>query len=97
MITWRKVESSNVAEIGWPCRGEHDYGPERCQTCGGPDNCGDCNHQLMLVRFTNGHVYAYLGVSRQRAVAATLQSSVGGYINRVIKPRFPSLQVNSYE
>lgn len=70
MITWRKVESSNVAAVGW-----------------------DSGGNIMYVRYRNGHVYAYLQVSRQRAVAAILQPSVGSYINRVIKPRFPSLLV----
>lgn len=73
MITWRHVESSNVADIGWTKTTPHV--------------------PIMYVRYRNGHVYAYHGVSRQRAVAITRQASPGGYINRVIKPTFPSIIV----
>lgn len=48
---------------------------------------------LMVVRFKNGQAYAYLGVTRQRAVAATYSPSVGRYINQKVKPVFPSLRV----
>lgn len=49
---------------------------------------------LMLVRYKNGHVYGYTGVSRQRAVAIVyLVKSVGRYMNIVVKPMFPSLRM----
>lgn len=49
---------------------------------------------VMLVRFRNGQVYMYSGVSRQRASYIVSRcKSAGAYINRVIKPQFPSLRV----
>jgi hypothetical protein len=42
----------------------------------------------MVVWFKNGGLYRYEGVSRQRAVAAALASSVGSYINKKIKPHY---------
>lgn len=56
----------------------------------GWDNAG----KIMFVRFKNGQVYAYLQVSRQRAVfIASRCTSVGAYLNQVVKPKFPSLRV----
>lgn len=43
---------------------------------------------LMIVQFRGGGRYAYLGVSRQKAVAASYAPSTGGYINKVIKPKY---------
>jgi hypothetical protein len=48
---------------------------------------------LMLVKFKSGSVYGYVGVSRQRAVAAARAPSVGQYINKVIKPNFKAVKV----
>ena len=42
----------------------------------------------MYVTFLNGTMYRYIGVSRQRAVAAAYADSVGSYINKKIKPFF---------
>jgi hypothetical protein len=42
----------------------------------------------MYVVYKGGGLYAYLGVSRQRAVAAAYARSVGRYINSRIKPTF---------
>lgn len=41
---------------------------------------------LMIVQFKGGGRYAYLGVTRQRAVAASWATSTGKYINERIKP-----------
>lgn len=43
---------------------------------------------LMIVQFKGGARYAYLGVSRQQAVAASWATSTGQYIARRIKPKF---------
>lgn len=48
----------------------------------------------MYVGFKNGTMYVYLGVSRQRAVAAAYARSVGSYINR-IKGNFESLRLSA--
>jgi len=40
----------------------------------------------MVVKYRGGDVYAYLGVSRQRAVAVANAPSTGKYINERIKP-----------
>jgi hypothetical protein len=48
---------------------------------------------VMFVEYKNGHIYAYTGVSRQRAVATWLSHSTGQFMNKRIKPRFPSIQV----
>lgn len=42
---------------------------------------------LMVVEFKGGARYAYLGVSRQQAVAASWATSTGQYINKRIKPK----------
>jgi hypothetical protein len=42
---------------------------------------------LLVVEFEGGGRYAYLGVSRQRAVAASWAGSTGKYINERIKPK----------
>lgn len=47
----------------------------------------------MLVKFRNGGIYCYLGVSRQRAVAAAHAPSTGEYINKVIKPDFKAVKI----
>ena len=49
----------------------------------------------MYVRFSSsGSTYVYLGVSRQRVVAAAyLTSSIGSYINKHIKPYFDVLKL----
>ena len=47
----------------------------------------------MFVRYQGGSVYAYIGVTRQRVVAAARARSVGKYINRVIKPNFRAIKV----
>jgi hypothetical protein len=48
---------------------------------------------LMIVTYRNGGVYGYLGVSRQRAVAAAYASSTGSYINARIKGHFKPVKL----
>jgi hypothetical protein len=48
---------------------------------------------VMLVKFRGGEIYAYLGVSRQRAVAAAHAASTGRYIARRIKPQFKVMKI----
>lgn len=48
---------------------------------------------LMLVEFANGNRYAYLGVSRQRAVACAYAKSVGEFLNNRIKPNFSVMRI----
>lgn len=49
---------------------------------------------LMLVKYKdNDVIYGYIGVSRQRAVAAALADSVGSYIARNIKGKFQPVQI----
>lgn len=43
---------------------------------------------LLVVEFEGGGRYAYLGVSRQKAVAASYAPSTGGYLNQKIKPHY---------
>jgi hypothetical protein len=43
---------------------------------------------LMLVKYRANDIYGYLGVTRQRVVAAANAKSTGEYINRRIKPHF---------
>lgn len=45
-------------------------------------------HGNMYVEYLSGDCYAYMGVSRQRAVATAYSNSVGRYINRKIKKHF---------
>jgi len=47
----------------------------------------------MIVTYKSGAVYGYLGVSRQRAVAAAYSRSTGKYINRRIKGRFKPVKL----
>ena len=53
----------------------------------------------LFVRFKSGAVYAYPGVSRQRAVACayarrlTRAASVGRYINQRIKPHYQAVKI----
>ena len=47
----------------------------------------------MYVTYITGNTYVYFGVTRQRAVAAAYAPSVGSYINRRIKGRFPALKL----
>jgi len=47
----------------------------------------------MYVTYLTGNTYVYFGVSRQRAVAAAYAPSVGQFINRRIKGRFPALKL----
>jgi hypothetical protein len=44
---------------------------------------------IMYVTFKGNRTYAYKGVPYQRAVAASKAESVGGYIHRHIKGRYP--------
>lgn len=47
----------------------------------------------MFIRFKGGSVYCYLGVSRQRVVAASRATSVGKYVHKHIIPNFKALRV----
>jgi hypothetical protein len=44
--------------------------------------------RMMVVEFKDGSRYAYLGVSRQRAVACAMAFSSGIYLNARVKPNF---------
>lgn len=55
----------------------------------GWDNAGN-----MYVRYLSGGVYCYLGVSRQRAVAAAYSKSRGRYINKKIKGKFNTIKLH---
>lgn len=46
------------------------------------------NVPIMVVEFKGGGRYAYLGVSRQRAVACAYAASSGRYLAKKIKPDF---------
>lgn len=43
---------------------------------------------LLVVEFEGGGRYAYLGVSRQKAVAASYAPSTGGYLAKKIKNKY---------
>ena len=49
---------------------------------------------LMLVRYKSGKTYGYLGVPRQRVVAAAHAESVGEYVSRKIKPHYKVVNLN---
>lgn len=54
---------------------------------------------MMVVSFKHGGRYAYLGASRQQAVAlataitGTNAKSIGTYLNQVIKPRYEAVKL----
>lgn len=50
---------------------------------------------LMIVQFSGnyGSRYAYLGVSRQKAVAAAYAESTGVYLARKIKPHYEAVKI----
>jgi len=48
---------------------------------------------LMLVKYKGDGIYGYIGVSRQRAVAAAVYPSTGEYINRIIKPHYEVVRI----
>lgn len=48
---------------------------------------------LMIVRYKGGGLYGYIGVSRQRAVAAAYAPSTGRYINQRIKEHFETVKL----
>jgi KTSC domain len=50
---------------------------------------------LMIVRYKHGGVYGYLGVSRQRCVAAAYSPSVGQYIASKIKGKFKPVKLSA--
>jgi hypothetical protein len=50
-------------------------------------------HNNMYVQFHGDWLYMYPGVSRQRAVAASLSRSVGAYVHYKIKPAFPAIRL----
>jgi hypothetical protein len=47
----------------------------------------------LYARFKGGSVYMYVGVSRQRAVAASRAQSVGRYFNDLIKPNYKAVKI----
>lgn len=47
----------------------------------------------MYVRFKSGLVYAYIGVSRQKAVACAHAKSSGRYLNKRIKGHYPAVRI----
>jgi len=50
-------------------------------------------HEHMYVEFTDGRVYMYENVPRQRVVACSRAKSVGRYFNRHIKDQFYAVRV----
>jgi hypothetical protein len=50
---------------------------------------------LMLVKYRGNEIYGYVGVSRQRAVAAAHAPSTGKYINERVKPHFEAVRINA--
>lgn len=48
---------------------------------------------IMLVQFKGGSRYAYIGVSRQRAVACAYARSSGNYLAAKIKPHFKVMRL----
>lgn len=49
---------------------------------------------LMLVHYHHGGEYGYIGVSRQRAVAAAHAESVGQYIHEKIKGHYKPVKLS---
>jgi hypothetical protein len=47
----------------------------------------------MIVQFKGGSRYAYLGVSRQRAVACAYAESTGRFLNTKIKPFYDIMKL----
>jgi hypothetical protein len=78
-VNSRIVDSSNVTSVAWLVDGETEL----------PYN----DPHLMIVRFKGGGTYGYIGVSRQRAVAAAYYASTGKYINDRIKPYFEAVRL----
>jgi hypothetical protein len=48
---------------------------------------------LMIVQFKDGGRYGYIGVSRQKAVAAANAESSGKYLNERIKPHYEVVRI----
>jgi len=48
----------------------------------------------MYVRYKSGSVYAYLGVSRQRAVACAYHPSCGKYMAYRVKPKYLHVKIH---
>ena len=48
---------------------------------------------LMIVKYIHGGVYGYLGVSRQKAVAAANAPSVGRYIHNKIRGKYKPVKI----
>lgn len=49
--------------------------------------------EVVLVEFKDGRAYAYIGVTRQRAVAMIRAASVGRYFARWIKGHYDYLRI----
>lgn len=49
--------------------------------------------RMLFVKFKDGTVYAYTGVTRQRAVALTRAKSAGKYLNEQIKPNYKAVRI----
>lgn len=52
----------------------------------------DDENNVLRVKFLNGRVYDYLGVSRAQFEALLTSPSVGQYLNMAIKSQFPYVQ-----
>jgi len=50
-------------------------------------------HHRMYVKFKNGGIYMYEGVTRQRVVCAARAGSVGHYINTEIIPNYAAVKI----
>ena len=58
------------------------------------DRVGWDDARNMYVTYKNGSTYAYMGVSRQRAVAAAYSPSVGRYLNSKVKGSFAAVKLS---
>ena len=50
---------------------------------------------LLIVKYKHGGVYGYLGVSRQKSVAAANAPSVGSYIHSRIKGKYRPVRIEN--
>lgn len=57
------------------------------------DRVGWDDAENMYVQFHGGGLYAYMGVSRQRAVAMAYRPSVGSYFHRKIRGHYPEVKL----
>jgi hypothetical protein len=54
----------------------------------------DSTHRLLDIMYPDGDLYRYSGVSPQRHRALVTAESIGGYVNRHIKPHYKFTRLN---